>query len=92
MIQLPRSVHEDLKYVTLCVDFHYVNGVTVFHTISRRVDYRTVTFPLSRSKPSIISEIKEVYKIYNSWGFKIVEIHADNEFEKVGNDLLPVRM
>ena len=92
LVQLPKSMHEDLKNVTLCVDFHYVNGVTVFHSISRRVDYRTVTFPLSRSKPSIVQELKEVFKIYNARGFRIVEIHADNEFSKVGNDLLPVRM
>ena len=39
LVQLPKSMHEDLKNVTLCVDFHYVNGVTVFHTISRQVDY-----------------------------------------------------
>jgi len=93
LIQIPSSMHEDLKkFVTLCVDFHYVNGVTVFHTISRKIDYRTVSFPLSRSKASIVNELKEVYKKYNSRGFKIVEIHADNEFKKVENEVLPVRM
>ena len=44
----------------LCVDFHYVNGVTVFHSISRKVDYITVSFPTSQSKNSIISELKEI--------------------------------
>ena len=49
IIQIPKSLYEDLKDVTLCVDFHFVNGVTVFHTVSRRLDYRTVSFPTSRS-------------------------------------------
>jgi hypothetical protein len=92
IMQLPKSLYQDLQNVVLCVDFHYVNGVAVFHSISRRVDYRTVSFPLSRSKTSIINELKQIYKIYNARGFRIIEIHADKEFEKAETDLLPVRL
>ena len=63
----------------LCVDFHYVNGVAVFHSISRTVDYITILFPLSLSKNSMVSKLKEIYKIYNVRGFKIVEVHANKE-------------
>ena len=91
-IQLPKSLHKDLQNVTLCVDYHFVNGVTVFHTISRRLDYRTVSFPLSRSRPIIVEELKKVYQKYNSRGFRITDIHADHEFEKVRTDILPVRL
>ena len=45
--QIPESLYQDLKNIVLCVDFNYVNGVVVFHSISRNVDYRTVAFPLS---------------------------------------------
>ena len=92
IIQLPKALHEDLKNVTLCIDFHYVNEVTVFHSISRRIDYRTVSFPLSRSKATIINELKDIYKIYNARGFKITDIHADNEFHKIQNEALPARL
>jgi hypothetical protein len=85
-------MHQDLQNVTLCIDFHFVNNVTVFHTISRRIDYRTVSFPLSRSKVQILAELKDVYRKYNARGFRVTEIHADKEFEKVENDVLPVRM
>ena len=91
-IQIPKSVFEDLKDVVLCADFHYVNRVTVFHTISRRIEYRTVSFPLCRSKISIEKELKNVFRIYNARGFRIVELHADKEFEKVENSILPVRL
>ena len=60
IIEILKSMYENLKNVTLCVDFHYVNGIAVFHSISRRVDYRTVSFPLSRSKLSIIAELKQI--------------------------------
>jgi hypothetical protein len=91
-IQLPKALHEDLKDVTLCIDFHYVNGVTVFHTISRKIGYRTVSFPLSRSKSVILEELKNVFKIYNARGFKVTDIHADVEFDKIKIAILPVRL
>ena len=47
IVQIPESLYQDLKNIVLCVDFHYINGVAVFHSISRKVDYRTVSFPLS---------------------------------------------
>jgi hypothetical protein len=92
IVQIPRSMHEELKHVTLCADFYYVNGVTVFHTISRRIDYRTVSFPLSRSQASIVNELKDVFKVYNARGFRITEIHGDNEFGKVEKSVLPARL
>jgi hypothetical protein len=91
-MQIPKSLHQDLQNVVLCVDFHYVNGVAVFHSILRRIDCRKVSFPLSRSKSSIIAEMREIYKICNARGFRVIEIYADKEFEKVETDLLPVRL
>jgi hypothetical protein len=92
VIQIPRALYNDLQDITLCIDFHFVNNVTVFHTISKRIDYRTVSFPLSRSKAQIISELNTVYKKYNARGFRITDIHADKEFEKIETDILPIRL
>ena len=89
---IPRDVYEDMKHVTLCVDFHYVNGVTVFHSISRKIGYRTVSFPTNRSAGSILASLKDIFKVYNARGFKIIEVHADNEFDKIEKDILPVRL
>ena len=92
IVQIPKEVFECLKHVTLCVDFHYVNGMIVFHSISRQINYRTVAFPNSRSKGSMLKHIREVQRKYHSRGFRITDIHADSEFEKARNDLLPIRM
>ncbi|CAJ1936101.1 unnamed protein product [Cylindrotheca closterium] len=62
VIPIPKGLYMDLKNVTVCADFYYVDTVAVFHTISRKLDYRTVSFPLSRSKTSIVSEIAEMCK------------------------------
>ena len=69
IVQIPKFLYNDLKNVTLCVDFHYVNGIDAFHSISRRIDYRTVTLPLSCSRVSIMKEINDIHKIYNARGF-----------------------
>ena len=57
IIEIPKSLYQYMKNVVLWVDFHYVNGVAVFHSILRKVDYRTELFPLSRSKNSIVYEL-----------------------------------
>ena len=36
--------------------------------------------------------MQDVFKIYHARGFRIVELHADNEFNKVEQDILPVRL
>jgi hypothetical protein len=92
IVEIPESMYEDLKHVTLCADFHYVNGLAVFHAISRRIDYRTVSFPLNRSRATIVNQLRDIFKIYNARGFQITEVHADSEFAKIGNDILPVRL
>ena len=91
ILSIPESLYHDCKNVTLCTDFFYVNGIPVFHAISRKINHRYISFPLSRSRQVITKEIKEVEKIYNARGFTITDIHADNEFAKVNNDLLPIR-
>ena len=39
-----------------------------------------------------MEELQKVYQIYNSQGFRITDIHADNEFEKIRTNVLPVRL
>ena len=78
--------------MTLCIDFHYVNNNLVLHSISRNINYRTVSFPSTRSKKSILSELKIILQKYNARGFNVTEIHADNEFYKIRHNILPIRL
>ena len=92
VIQLPAEMYEDLKDIILCIDFHFVNGITVFHTISRKIGYRTVSFPTSKTAASIVKELRDVCKRYNARGFKVIEVHGDKEFEKIEKEILPIRL
>ena len=62
-VEKPELLYQDLKNIVLCVDFQYFNGVIVFHSISRKVDYRTILFPLStvsgKKKPFKNQEIRK---------------------------------
>ena len=92
IVQIPKELFNDLRDVILGVDFYYVNGVAMFHSMSRKIGCRTVSFPMSRSATSIVEEMKKTFKTYNARGFRIAGVHADKEFEKVEQDVLPARM
>ena len=92
LVQLPPALHEDLKNITLCIDFHFVNGITVLHSISRRLECRTVTFPLIRSVNSIAEQLDIIFNKQNARGFRITDVHADKEFEKTRHLVPPVRL
>ena len=92
VIQIPSSIHEAIRQVTLCVDFHFVNGLAVLHTISRNINYRTVTFPKTKTTTSIMRELHRVFRLYRNRGFDIIEVHADLEFEPCRTHLHPIRL
>ena len=92
VIQIPSHIQNSLRQVTLCVDFHYVNGLPVLHTISRSINYRTVAFPKNKTTGSIMRELTRVITLYTNRGFDVIEIHADLEFEKCRHRLHPIRL
>ena len=59
---MPKELYNDLRDIFLGVDFYYMNRVAIFHSISRKVGYRTVSFPMSRSATSIVKEMKKYLK------------------------------
>jgi len=78
--------------VTLCMGIFYVQGHPFFHTISRKVQFRTVPPVLKRNKVTLLREIKPVLAMYKSRGFNISDLHANMEFECIRNDVLPSRL
>ena len=76
--------------MTLCVDFFYVNGIPLLHTISRSFKFRTVEETSDRSQRTMISGIMNVVKLYKDRGLTVVNIHANNEFECCRTELRPI--
>jgi hypothetical protein len=91
-VQVPGFILQHHSDVTLCMDNFYVQGHPFFHTISRKVQFRTVAPVLNRNKATLLREIKPVMAMYKSRGFNISDLHADMEFECIRNDVLPSRL
>ena len=86
---LPLSILENHANVTLCIDFFFVQGIAFFHSISRKINFRTVSKVENRKKETMLREIKIIRGLYEHRGFNVFEIKGDLEFQCLENSLLP---
>jgi len=78
--------------VTLCADIFYVNGEKFFHTISRKIQFHTVAPIKTRGKTTILRETKAIRGLYEARGFNMSDIHADQEFACIQQEILPTNL
>ena len=64
----------------------------MLHTISNCLTFRSVDFPDSRSEAQIMHVFNKVKRMYGARGFKIVDLHGDNEFAKIQVPILPTNL
>ena len=76
-VQVPGFILQHHSDVTLFMDIFYVQGHPFFHTISRKVQFRTVAPDLNRNKATLLRESKPAMAMYKSRGFNISDLHAD---------------
>ena len=88
-VPIPPPILKHQRNVTLCVDF-FVQGIGFLHTISRGIGFRTVAHIADRSHKTILKELSTVISVYEARGLVIQDIHADNEFECIRNDVRPM--
>ena len=79
-LPLPITTHQ--TNVDLSIDFFYVNGHVFFTSKSRKLNFVTAKYHQTRTMKSIINTLNEIRQIYSTRGFKIENIHGDNEFNK----------
>jgi hypothetical protein len=91
-VPIPAPILTHHRAVTLCVDFFFVQGLGFLHTISRGIGFRTVAAITDRSAKTILKEITAVIKLYGDRGLIVQDIHADQEFECIRNNVRPVQM
>ncbi|GFH55457.1 hypothetical protein CTEN210_11933 [Chaetoceros tenuissimus] len=91
-INIPDELFKDIQNITLCIDFFYVNGIPVFHTISKNVKFRSVSFPTNKTHATILQEYNDVKRIYEAQGFNVTQVCADNEFDCIRMDTMPTHL
>ena len=73
----------------------FVQGVQFLTTISHELKFSTVealpiTYKKGAKKDDILNGINKVIKLYQSRGLIVEQIHGDNEFECIREDIRPV--
>ena len=90
-IPAPAFILADHRKVTLCVDIFYVQGHRFLHTVSRKLQFRTVTHVSDVKKDTLYKQLQLAINLYHSRGFQIVEILADMAFECLEHEFMPIR-
>ena len=74
----------------LCVDCFYVQGIPFLHTISRKLQFRTVLSLEKKTKKCLLDGLRAVLDMYRARGFDVITVHADIQFKCLKNELRPV--
>ena len=81
----PTPIHEHIikvhKNLTIGIYFFYVQSINFLHSISRKIQFRTSRAVKNLQKKTMVQEARKVTKIYTRRGFKVVDIHVDQEFK-----------
>ena len=71
----------------LCIDIVYINGMTFLVSIDKEIKFRSMVHLMKRIKSLLYEGLDKIVRVYNSAGFRIKVIHADNEFRSLLEDV-----
>jgi hypothetical protein len=78
---LPQTIMENYREITLCIGIMFVNQIPFFMSISKHIRFLTCERLDNRKAPSFIQALKRIYGIYRKRGFVITNILGDGEFK-----------
>jgi hypothetical protein len=82
-VEVPRSLVELNKTVTLAADVFFVDGTAFLITMLRRIKFMTAEHVPVRTAKSLAKHIDRVINAYNRAGFILRTILMDGKFEKL---------
>ena len=91
-VPIPSYITEHHSNVTLCIDYFFVQGIPFLHSISKIVQFHTISAVKDRKKPNMLTDVNNVIDIYHNRGFTVAEIRADLEFECIRTEMSPITM
>jgi hypothetical protein len=81
-IEIPSTLMEIQKDVTLSIDGLEVNSLKFLTTISHDLCYRTAQYVVNATAKELEDKMDEIRTLYKKGGFTLEEIHCDNEFRR----------
>ena len=87
----PTDIDQRIK---LYIDIFYINGNAFFHAKAKLVDFITIQKLHNRKRNTIKRIIERLKIMYNSRGFLITDVFANNEFdnEEYEQIIMPARL
>jgi hypothetical protein len=79
-VKVPKELLKIHKEVFLTTDIFFVNKITFFLTLGRKICFTAVNHLVDRTVPKIFKAFKEIYQYYLQRGFHITKVHSDGEF------------
>ena len=84
---VPPHILKNYGDVTLAIDVYHVNGMKFFRSISRHLMFRMTTAIRNAKDTTLFNCIRAAHGLYKTRGFKVTQIHGDNEFMSLTNRL-----
>jgi hypothetical protein len=85
--EIPTTLYERYKNVTIAIDIMYVNKIAFFVTISRDICFATSEMIPDAQVNTSMKVIKHVLNVYKARHFKVTHILADGQFEHLSNEI-----
>ncbi len=79
-----KAKHKDLVF---CMDIMYVNGMPMLTGIDRSIRFRSLIPLDNRTAPELYKRLDKILRHYNSGGYEIKDIHCDQEFKSIMDDV-----
>lgn len=93
IIDVPSTTLSLHNKIAISVDYVFIQGIAMLHTISgTSYQFRTIE-PLFKSKPNksdILLGVEKVVRLYSSRSITITQINCDNEFNCIRDDIAPI--
>ena len=80
IVQIPKEIREFHRRVSLSIDVFFVNNIPFLITLSRNIQFTTVTHLTNRRAPTIFKALRSIVLYYFQKGFQITGVMADGEF------------
>ncbi len=85
-VNIPISIMERYRDVTIAGDVMFVNRIPFFMSISRHIKFGTAEMITTQKATTLMTAIKHVKSAYLQRGFKITHILLDGQFESLRGD------
>ena len=83
LVEIPQSLVDRQKNVTLVADVMFVNGVAFLVSSSRNIMLTTIEHAPDRKAPKLGYLLHRIMRTYARVGFNVHTILMDNEFKKI---------